>query len=447
MSQILKPESIFEILNNRKLCIPNYQRPYKWKVKNVLNLISDVEYERHISDAYSSDYRYRIGSIILHQEGNKCNVVDGQQRLLSICLILLAIASSEDTKNISLIKEEFTNPITLDNLKYNLSFIERYFKNWEECEKTKFVTYLLNRCEIIIIEASNISEAFQLFDSQNARGKTLEPADLLKAYHLRSMNDEHEKKMCVQRWEEAIDKKILHHVLANIIYRCRCWMRHDYSQYYFCNDTIDEFKGIDIDIFNSSTKVLPYMQRLYVMSQISSYSIDEPIVNGKRFFEYVDHYVSMYEELFPMVGDRQQKKDGNKLEKDNKEQDLVRTFCFYSPKMYRAGDSRLRNAMYCLLMSYFDKFGYNEYEQYFKTIFQYVYQLRLELSQIRQESIREYILRGIIPTGEFRGQKGNAINPFEWINKSYMACPSELRSLLRMPDEEVKVEMLNDNVR
>lgn len=33
----------------------------------------------------------------------------------------------------------------------------------------------------------DISEAFQFFDSQNARGKALYPHDLLKAYHLREM--------------------------------------------------------------------------------------------------------------------------------------------------------------------------------------------------------------------------------------------------------------------
>ena len=38
-----------------------------------------------------------------------------------------------------------------------------------------------------------LAEAFQLFDSQNNRGKSLEPHDLLKAYHLRQQDSEDEK--------------------------------------------------------------------------------------------------------------------------------------------------------------------------------------------------------------------------------------------------------------
>ena len=48
------------------------------------------------------------------------------------------------------------------------------------------------------------SEAFQFFDSQNARGKDLEPHDLLKAFHLREMNDSEssEKIAVVSQWED-----------------------------------------------------------------------------------------------------------------------------------------------------------------------------------------------------------------------------------------------------
>ena len=49
--------------------------------------------------------------------------------------------------------------------------------------------YIENRCELIVVITSDVSEAFQFFDSQNARGKALYPHDLLKAYHLREMND------------------------------------------------------------------------------------------------------------------------------------------------------------------------------------------------------------------------------------------------------------------
>ena len=55
-----------------------------------------------------------------------------------------------------------------------------------------------------------VSEAFQFFDSQNARGKALYPHDLLKAYHLREMNnvDTTETEKVVKTWEDLDQKEL-----------------------------------------------------------------------------------------------------------------------------------------------------------------------------------------------------------------------------------------------
>jgi hypothetical protein len=44
-------------------------------------------------------------------------------------------------------------------------------------------------CSFVRIVTYIEQEAFQFFDSQNTRGKSLEPHDLLKSYHLREMTD------------------------------------------------------------------------------------------------------------------------------------------------------------------------------------------------------------------------------------------------------------------
>ena len=187
------------------------------------------------------------------------------------------------------------------------------------------------------------------------------------------------------------------------------------------------------------------LEPLYFMSRLSSFSLDEPIVNGKRFFDYIDHYVSSYELLFPAIGDRRMKK-GNppiRIEDDNDYQDRVRSFCYYSPKMYRTGDGRLRNVLYCLLLAYYDKFGDAHYDEFFDIIYRYVYQLRLDLSRITKSSIRDYALLGLVPKN---GQGwSNKVNPFEWISGSYRAFPSELKSLLRLP-ENISVDELYNKI-
>ena len=67
-------------------------------------------------------------------------------------------------------------------------FIRQWFSLHGDDEKKRFVDALKDIIEVIVITVDKESEAFQLFDSQNSRGKALYPHDLLKAYHLREMN-------------------------------------------------------------------------------------------------------------------------------------------------------------------------------------------------------------------------------------------------------------------
>ena len=77
--------SIKDLLEEN-LNIPNYQRPYKWGVRNIQTLLADIE--EAISEATKfSDFKYRIGTIILHKDGETYNIVDGQQRTISFVLI------------------------------------------------------------------------------------------------------------------------------------------------------------------------------------------------------------------------------------------------------------------------------------------------------------------------------------------------------------------------
>ncbi len=83
-------------LLSKELNIPNYQRPYKWTRKNISDLFCDID--TAISDSRRSDYtdfKYRVGSVILHKNKETKNeetydIVDGQQRLITLSLILNA---------------------------------------------------------------------------------------------------------------------------------------------------------------------------------------------------------------------------------------------------------------------------------------------------------------------------------------------------------------------
>ena len=75
-----KDTTIYDFLKNSKqIIIPRYQRPYSWEKKNVETLMNDVR------------ENYYIGNIIEYYINDDKEIVDGQQRLITIFLILIAI--------------------------------------------------------------------------------------------------------------------------------------------------------------------------------------------------------------------------------------------------------------------------------------------------------------------------------------------------------------------
>ena len=229
-------------LSIQKLTIPVYQRPYKWTEKNVIQLLEDVfEY------VIVKNKIYRIGNIILHSENATNNVVDGQQRLTTISLIMIILESSFYGL---LLKEKFKHTISKNNIVYNYRIINQWintkFGN-DNSKKADFKTKILSKCEFVLFTVFHQDEAFQLFDSQNARGKALEPYDLLKAFHLREMDfdSEEDRTKCVERWETSVDNGTLKPILGNHLFKIRKWSKNEWK-YNFTKDDIEEFKGISL---------------------------------------------------------------------------------------------------------------------------------------------------------------------------------------------------------
>lgn len=73
------------------------------------------------------------------------------------------------------------------NIHRNYNFIREWFSLKSNDIKNDFIHAIDEILEVVVICVDKVSEAFQLFDSQNTRGKALDPHDLLKAYHLREM--------------------------------------------------------------------------------------------------------------------------------------------------------------------------------------------------------------------------------------------------------------------
>ena len=103
--------------------IPEYQRPYKWSVQSIDDMLGDINNSVQQSFSYSN-YRYRIGTIILHKTDDVLNVVDGQQRLISLTLISKYLDNNYDN---AILRNMFYDKITQKHIHDNYIRIKEWF--------------------------------------------------------------------------------------------------------------------------------------------------------------------------------------------------------------------------------------------------------------------------------------------------------------------------------
>ncbi len=194
-------QSVIDYLSKPRLAIPTYQRPYKWTERSVFALLEDIQTAIEMRENYGDGFKYRVGTIILHHHDDIDEIVDGQQRTLTFLLLLCYLG----IPNQKLKDWTFSNAESQRSLHDNYKCIEDFFSARSIDYKDKVKTALSDVLEVVVISVEKLSEAFQLFDSQNSRGKPLQPHDLLKAYHLREMRDyPHEMFHAVNKWEDLI---------------------------------------------------------------------------------------------------------------------------------------------------------------------------------------------------------------------------------------------------
>lgn len=199
-------KSVNELLS-MNLNIPDYQRPYKWDIQNIDDLFLDITNAISDADRYRTEFKYRIGTIILHRTKNDTyDVVDGQQRIISLVLLKQCL---EPGFECSILQIDFTNKVSQFNIHRNYAFIREWFSLKSEDVKRDFIHAFEHILEVVVVCVDKVTEAFQLFDSQNTRGKALDPHDLLKAYHLREMKKyPYEMEHAVTKWEAKDTEKI-----------------------------------------------------------------------------------------------------------------------------------------------------------------------------------------------------------------------------------------------
>ena len=384
-------------IDDIRLKIPEYQRPYKWTAKNANQLLDDIE-----EAMYSNKEVYRVGTLILHydEKRKEYNIVDGQQRTITFSLLLRCLC---DEKIEFLGQQLSNNEHNLHNVVNNFRAMGRRIDKLVDVkEKRNLKDYICERCELIIVITRDLSEAFQFFDSQNARGKALYPHDLLKAYHLREMGnvDSAETEKIVGVWENLNQKKLA--VLFNeYLYRLKEWVKGNRS-FELNEHNIELFKGVTSkdnhpyaqfykgafayadDVNNSKIPFVTGIQPL------CPFQINAPIIAGKPFFEYAKHY-------FDILADIQ---NNDKYEgfyiNDN---EIVKTLDL---RKYKNGvGNRITRLMFdTAILLYVDRFCParplkvdNEYlEQFVVFAFVWAYSMRAQYKNVGWQVAQNYIM-------------------------------------------------------
>ncbi|EAI4297391.1 DUF262 domain-containing protein [Campylobacter lari] len=268
------------------LNIPYYQRPYAWGIEQVKILLKDI------SEQIDKNQKYLLGSLILHTENteNKFNIVDGQQRLTTLALILKVLCGNQkkckECKIGNFLGEvNYSHNESKYHIKENYEYIKAYFESYENDKKDKFLNFLLKNIEFICVLAPSVDDAFLFFDSANSKGKSLKSYDLIKAFHLHSLEKNQGSMLgyYARKFENlAKDERKITILFDELLAPARAWLKHKSIN---AND-IKAYEEFCKEFF--SDKFLYSKEDLGILSSFA---------NGVDFFEYLFKYNELFDKL------------------------------------------------------------------------------------------------------------------------------------------------------
>lgn len=278
-----------------QLTIPFYQRAYVWDTERVKMLLEDLD---EYLDMKSNSNTYLLGSLILYKNNdkNEFEVVDGQQRLVSLALILRVLFNDSDLGNF-LSKSEFTHSESKKYIKENYDFIKSWFEARPD-KLNKFKKKLKDTIEFICILVLSLDDAFIFFDSVNAKGMRLEAYDLIKAFHLRALEDYSVKSKDskssltayfakeFERLAKEKDGENLKILFNNTLTPARQWLRHN-------SDKV----SYQMDIYNEFCTEIPQRFKSSPLIAKDSLGVLQNFIGGVDFFEFLSHFHRLYTQL------------------------------------------------------------------------------------------------------------------------------------------------------
>lgn len=247
---------------NVKYVVPRFQREYSWTKDETSELWNDIIFNILVDTGVVINQEYFIGSLVLIGEdrSTELQIVDGQQRLTTITIILSAIVQTfldlgkenlasavyetyiegkdgDFNKYFKLVNEN-PKPFLQQSIQHitktenqpankeertlwaSYSFyynklkkdaLSRDYPKWTEINgsvEEKYLTLLksirdqiLGYLKVIYITVSNEDDAYMIFETLNARGKSLTSVDLVKNEIFKNLRGIHPDDDAKRKWK------------------------------------------------------------------------------------------------------------------------------------------------------------------------------------------------------------------------------------------------------
>ena len=263
------------------LKIPDYQRIYCWPQKNVELLLDDILVPR--------GHKYHLGTIILQKKESGHDIIDGQQRTVTLALILRAMC----VDNIQLLNEKFDSLEAQKYVGYNRYIIRMYLDRHypEKSKRAEIAKRILDGVsfDVLVLQDSSLDLAYTFFSTQNARGKALTDYELLKSHHLRYIPESYEQQQrhLAKMWDGLLVKserdngdKSVSIILGIYIYCLRKWTNHQSWYIKESNRVKNEFEAAPV-----IAEIPPFGEKFDFM---------DPIQGGTHFFAFVNKFIQHY---------------------------------------------------------------------------------------------------------------------------------------------------------
>ena len=250
MSEIRGEDRSVKSLLGQKFRIDYYQRDYKWKSKQVRELIEDLtsrfllDYQAHHERKAVAKYgQYFLGSVIISNKDGDRYIVDGQQRLTSLTLLLiyldglqkerateqrvevanLVYSTQFGSKSFNLDVQERNaslqalvsgespdpaeEPPSVQNLinRYN-DIVEIFPEDLRGDALPYFLDWLTEKVLLVEITAFSDDDAYTIFETMNNRGLSLTPTDMLKGYLLANITNDDSRAQASDTWKHQMAK-------------------------------------------------------------------------------------------------------------------------------------------------------------------------------------------------------------------------------------------------